>query len=529
MLGSQVRVARREQQRVERAHEAAELRRARRLRAGAVAEVQALALAQRHARSRRRQKRPERAVDGEGLWRELLAFQALVLHVESDLAVGLSRAGAERDAAALHERLLLKDARQRGVRERVRTRRVSEERVLARRAARKLGPVAELKLRVLRQRFGIAQPGFDRARVRACVEQLVAHGRTGAVREVTDLDLLRRLAVLVAHGALDAERERAASGAEAVADAEVDLGGEREGAGVRCGGRARQRLAAGRARSATKVADRARVLERELRLDGELRAVREVVLSAHCGAGVRVVTLGEVGLVVELRDAAVAQRGAREPGVQQRFARVEERAAREAQLAAREHVGVVDAERGRRRDAVLLVLEQAAHVAAAASAPATSAAPSSAAARGDPGEVFGGEVLLVHVVRQGHDGEAPVAVEDRRVAAREVLTLRASAGVGAAKLAVLHPGARHDVDRLLRVAVVEAGEARLLALAVEDLHLLDHLGRERVERRLHVGPEELAPVHEHAADGLALGRDRPVLDRHAGQLRLPGPAPSRPG
>ncbi len=534
--GDEVGVARREQQRVGVVDDALELRRRGRLRPGAVVQVEALPAGQWKPHAGRGQDRPERPVDFERRGRHLIAGQALVLHVEADLSrqrLSALAAVAVRDAASLHVRLLREQARIRGVGDGERARSVGLERALVRRTPRELGTVAQLHLPLRAHRLGVANHGPERAGQRVDVEQLIGRVWGDGVRKRVEHVRLPRLTRLVVHAAVDADRERPARRLEAVPQQHLGLG--RQSAGVDRVARQAlpEQVAAGQRRQ---TGERARchvALNGQARLDDELGAARHVELGAHRQLVVGVGPVRGVGFGVALPGDAVRRVGARQRRVEVVVGLVEDVAARQAERSAHQPVRVVDADGIGRVDAFLVGHEQRAHVRRPAAAPrsaaafaacgrastcAASPATASRCRTDDAEQILGGEVLPVHVVRQRDDRDSAVAVQSAQVAAREVLASGSAARIGAPELAVLHARARDDVDCLLGVPVVESREARRLAGPVENLHLLNDIGRKRTERALHVRSEELAAVDEHALDRLALGRDRPVFDRHAGQL-----------
>src|SRR5690606_694249 len=114
--------------------------------------------------------------------------------------------------------------------------------------------------------------------------------------------------------------------------------------------------------------------------------------------------------------------------------------------------------------------------AAAAATSETAASTLSAGGADHAEQVFGGEVLLVDVVRQPDQRDAPGALKRMDRTARAVAGVGPSASEAAAKLPDPSIRARDDVERDLGVAVVEAGELGLVALALEHLDLLDNLG-----------------------------------------------------
>src|SRR5690606_11610640 len=114
---------------------------------------------------------------------------------------------------------------------------------------------------------------------------------------------------------------------------------------------------------------------------------------------------------------------------------------------------------------------------AAATADSASAAGKSATAAHESKQVLEGEILLIDVVRKANRREATVSIEDVDVAAGDIALVGTVAAVDFPELTVTHAGAGDDVDRLLGVSVVEAGELGLVTLAIEYLDALDDVRR----------------------------------------------------
>ena len=185
-------------------------------------------------------------------------------------------------------------------------------------------------------------------------------------------------------------------------------------------------------------------------------------------------------------------------------------------------IAEVKAHRLDRRDTV----QRTHHVTADAAATAHphAAASGRIAARIDNAQnILEGEILLVDVVGHADQRQPRIAAEQVDIAARRIV-LRIT--VGSIEFAEDTPplaDVGDDVDRLVALAVVQPREFGLVAELVEDLHVLDHLGRQVLDGRANVVAEELLAVHEDLLDLLALGLNRAVgPDHHAGHLGQQG-------
>ena len=134
-------------------------------------------------------------------------------------------------------------------------------------------------------------------------------------------------------------------------------------------------------------------------------------------------------------------------------------------------------------------------------------------------DVLEREILAADVVRQTHHRDAAVVVENVDIAASDVLVRNAVGAVEAAEGAPPLVGERHDVERRVPLAGVDARELRLIALRVVDVDALDHVGRDVADGRHHVVAEELAPVDVDPLHGAPLGFDAPVGNLQSGHLR----------
>ena len=195
---------------------------------------------------------------------------------------------------------------------------------------------------------------------------------------------------------------------------------------------------------------------------------------------------------------------------------VEEVAALDRHLVAfAPRVGVVHAEGVDRGHAALRTHHVLAHAAAA-----------TASAARDAQNILEREVLLVDVVEQADQRDAGVAREDVGVTAGQVLEpilggrlgVVAESGIELSELPLPHAGFRDDVERLVSLAVVHAREFGRIGELVIDLHPVDGLGRQRLDRRGDILAEELLAVDEDLLDLLALRLDHAVRHGDAGHL-----------
>ena len=84
---------------------------------------------------------------------------------------------------------------------------------------------------------------------------------------------------------------------------------------------------------------------------------------------------------------------------------------------------------------------------------------------------------------------------------------------------VHHPLLDGKVDDCLIIAVIDAGELRLLGLLLHDLDLIDDLRGNILGRKLRIGKEESLAVDRYLTDGLSVRRHRTVLGHlHAREL-----------
>lgn len=248
------------------------------------------------------------------------------------------------------------------------------------------------------------------------------------------------------------------------------------------------------------------VLQAERGAHHHRMAVRELVVDARVEAVVEVERLRAVLVVVEHQfvrrseGLSVALAGVAVVGA------VEEVAGRDLSLRA-PVVAVIDADGLHRRDAV----QRADHEAVVRAFPARPVRRAE--------NVLEREVLAADVVRQADHRDAAVVVENVDIAAPDVLVRNAVGAVEAAEGAPPLVGKRHDVERRVPFAGVDARELRLVALRVVDVDALDHVGRNVADGRHHVVAEELASVDVDALHGAPLGFDAAVGDLQSGHLR----------
>ena len=137
--------------------------------------------------------------------------------------------------------------------------------------------------------------------------------------------------------------------------------------------------------------------------------------------------------------------------------------------------------------------------------------------------ILEGEVLDVDVVCQGDDRKTSRLVEDVDVAAADVLVREPVSGKEPPEGTAPLVGLRHDVDGRVAVADVHARKFRLVALRIEDVDALDHVGRDVADGRHHVAAEKLAAVDEDPLHGAALRLDDAVGDLQPRHLADEGP------
>ena len=125
---------------------------------------------------------------------------------------------------------------------------------------------------------------------------------------------------------------------------------------------------------------------------------------------------------------------------------------------------------------------------------------------------------VVHVIATTQDGELVTVTEvvDHQIA--RIAVIGAITGIDSAKPPVVHAFFHGQVDDGLVIAVVNAREACQVTLAVNDLQLVDHLGRDVFAGHSGVIAEELLAVDKDFLHFLAIGRDLAVTAHfHAGQ------------
>ena len=128
------------------------------------------------------------------------------------------------------------------------------------------------------------------------------------------------------------------------------------------------------------------------------------------------------------------------------------------------------------------------------------------------------EAQVVHIVATAQQGQlvAVAEVVDHHVT--RITLVGAIAGIDGAKPAVVHALLDGEVDDGLVLAIIHARESCQVALAVDDLQLVNHLGRDVLAGYRGVVAEELLAVDENLFHLLAVGGDLAVTaDLDAGQ------------
>ena len=129
-----------------------------------------------------------------------------------------------------------------------------------------------------------------------------------------------------------------------------------------------------------------------------------------------------------------------------------------------------------------------------------------------------GESKVVGIVGRTDKGQLIVVPEAVYVESGLIAVVGAVTGLHGAEPAILHARFHGEVDHSLILAVVNAGETRQIALAVDHLQLVDHVHRQIFRRHLRVVGEKLFAIHQNFGHGLAVGRDLAVgIDFHARQ------------
>src|SRR5690606_28999432 len=95
------------------------------------------------------------------------------------------------------------------------------------------------------------------------------------------------------------------------------------------------------------------------------------------------------------------------------------------------------------------------------------------------------------------EGNTAIAAEEVHTAAGVIPPVRSISCKHLPELAGAHFGAGDHVDRFLGIAVIEAGELRLIALAVEHFYLRDHFGGQVAERQRSIFPEKLLSIEQY--------------------------------
>ena len=99
-----------------------------------------------------------------------------------------------------------------------------------------------------------------------------------------------------------------------------------------------------------------------------------------------------------------------------------------------------------------------------------------------------------------------------------VAVVGAVAGLGVAKPAGLHAFLDSEVDDCLVLTVVDAGDAREFALAVDHLQAVDHVDGQIARGHRRIIAEEFLAVDKYLSNSLAVGRNGAIgADLHARQ------------
>ena len=129
-----------------------------------------------------------------------------------------------------------------------------------------------------------------------------------------------------------------------------------------------------------------------------------------------------------------------------------------------------------------------------------------------------GEAQAVGIVAAGQDGELVAVVEVVGHDIAGIAVVGSIAGVDRAKPSVGHAGLDGEVDHGLVLAVIHSCESCQVALAVDDLQLVDHVGRDVLAGHGGVIGKEFLAVDEYLLDLFAIGGDLAVAAHlHAGQ------------
>ena len=139
--------------------------------------------------------------------------------------------------------------------------------------------------------------------------------------------------------------------------------------------------------------------------------------------------------------------------------------------------------------------------------------------------------VLVLVVHVAHHHQAHLVGEAAGHAARGVAVLGTAGQVEVGHVAAVHTFLNSKVEHGLLIAVLNAGDAGLVALLVVELHVLDDVHGQVLQRRLDVAEHELLAVEQNLLHLLAVHGDVAVLvdlgARHALDQLLDGRALGR--
>ena len=134
---------------------------------------------------------------------------------------------------------------------------------------------------------------------------------------------------------------------------------------------------------------------------------------------------------------------------------------------------------------------------------AATAAPTAAASTG--------ESLVVGIVAGADDGKLGMVKETSYHKLARVAVLTAVAHIGVYHPSLLHSALQGEVEHGLLLAVVNSGDARVVALLVVGFQLLNHLGRQILRGHLIVSLEEVLALHQNLAHGLPVDLDVAVV------------------
>ena len=154
----------------------------------------------------------------------------------------------------------------------------------------------------------------------------------------------------------------------------------------------------------------------------------------------------------------------------------------------------------------------------------THTATAAAAAARHTEDVLEREILLIDVVKEADHRHAAVAREDIDVSTGDVFVVRIGFGIISiariefSELALTHARFGYNIEGLVPLTVVHAGELGRIREFVVNLDTVYSLGRQRLDGRRHILAEKLLAIDENLLDLLALGLDRTVGDGNTRHL-----------